>query len=390
MRDNHTITAARHGFSLVELLIAMTVLLIVIGASTRLFMSQSRAVAGQAGRLDAMQNARFSVNAIDRELRMIGAGVVDAQPMLVQASAYAIAFNSDLVSKTGAGVSAVYYDPDAPSAETVSLGKASKITLPLTGFGYPDTNYTQGSAPMDPPSAAETISYWFAPDPAPVTAGDYALFRRVNAGAVNVVARGLLFTAGEPVFRYFKADSMGALVEIASAQLPLHHSAKIHNSLADSANSAQTDSVLVVRVRLRGRYTDRNGSAIIRTSESSIRLMNAGLIRHSTCGETPVFGQALGAVASIVAGERLVTLTWNKASDEGAGEKDVEKYAVYKRLSGSVGFTEPFASIAAGLPNYSFTDIQVAQGEQWIYGVSAQDCTPANSSISSSVTVVIP
>lgn len=382
--------ASRLGFSLVEILISMVVLMVIMGASTRLFLSQTRAVSGHAGRLDAVQNARFAVNAIDRELRMIGSGVVDAQPQLVQASDYAITFNSDLVSKTGADVAAVYYDPDAPLSETVALGKAAKITLPLTGFGYPDTNYFQGVGAAAPPSNAETISYWFAPDPTPATPGDYALFRKVNGGTTNIVARGLLFNAAEPVFTYYKPDTLGALVQVASATLPLHHSAKIHMSVGDSAKSALTDSIIVVRVKLRGRYIDQEGTAHIRTSESRIRLMNSGLIKHAACGESPVFGQPVSAVASIVAGVRRVTVTFNKASDENAGEKDIERYAIYRRLAGATAFTEPFASIAAGLASYTFIDTQVTTGEQWVYGVSAQDCSPANSPITSSGTVVIP
>src|SRR5581483_8335022 len=52
---------ARRGFSLPEMIISMTLMLTVIGLSTKLFRKQSEAVSVQAGRLDAQQNSRFAL-----------------------------------------------------------------------------------------------------------------------------------------------------------------------------------------------------------------------------------------------------------------------------------------------------------------------------------------
>ena len=69
----------------------------------------------------------------------------------------------------------------------------------------------------------------------------------------------------------------------------------------------------------------------------------------------------------------------------------MERYALYRRLSGQPGtMSEPFASIPAGLESYSFTDTDVRSGEQWIYGVASQDCTPSISSVTSASAVTIP
>ena len=76
---------------------------------------------------------------------------------------------------------------------------------------YPDSNYSQAAGA---PSEAETISFWVALDPDPSANGTYALFRRVNALPPTVVAKALVLPTGEPAFRYFKADTLGQLVEI--------------------------------------------------------------------------------------------------------------------------------------------------------------------------------
>ena len=62
--------------------------------------------------LIAMQNARFGALTIDRELRIAGSGIPSQQPMIVQATPYAITFNADLAtndSVSAGSFGAVYY-----------------------------------------------------------------------------------------------------------------------------------------------------------------------------------------------------------------------------------------------------------------------------------------
>jgi hypothetical protein len=76
--------------------------------------------------------------------------------------------------------------------------------------------------------------------------------------------------------------------------------------------------------------------------------------------------------------------------DDGAGEKDVERYAIYRRLVSQTDFGEPIASIVGGHSTYSFIDTDLQTGQQWIYGVSALDCSPSNSAMASATVVTIP
>lgn len=376
----------RTGFSLLELIVAMVLIGITLALTVPFFRTQVQAFGNVAGRDDARQNARYGVSMIDRELRVAGIGVVDPQPLIVEAAPNAITFNVDLVSRLQTDAAAAYYDPDADPLGVVSMRTSGKIALPATGVSYPDSNYYQA---VGEPSAAETISFWLAPDPDPAAGGTYALFRRVDDLPPTLVAKALTLPPNEPVFRYFKADTLGQLAEIPQATLPLRHFAPIHNSKQDTVRSALTDSIRVVRVRLTGVYTDRSGKKLARPVETGVRIMNAGLLHFSTCGDPPLFSSAV-TTQTITAPSTAVIVKWNSSVDQAAGEKDVEQYSIYRRKDTDPVFGEPLASVPSGSPTYSFTDTQVASGERWVYGVAARDCGDQSSALVSSPLVVVP
>jgi prepilin-type N-terminal cleavage/methylation domain-containing protein len=387
LMKSSTLKSDRSGFTLLEMVVAITVIGITLALTVPFFRNEVKAFTNIAGRDDAQQNARYGVAMIDRELRVAGVGVIDAQPLIVQAAPYAITFNVDLVSRIKADMGAAYYDPDIDPAAAASLPQTTKITLPLSAsVQYPDTSYNQS---VGVPSEAETVSFWVAPDPDPSANGTYALFRRVNAMPATVVAKALVLPTGEPAFRYFKADTLGQLVEIPQASLPLYHSAKIHNSKADSAKSALTDSIRVVRVRITGQYTDPKGVKQPRPIETGVRIMNAGLLHFRTCGDPPILTSVITAVVTTVPSTK-VTVSWIPSVDQSGGEKDIEQYAIYRRVSTATLFTEPIASIPGGSASYSFTDTQVASGDKLIYGIAAIDCGGQVSGVQTAPLVTVP
>jgi hypothetical protein len=374
------------------MILSMTLMLTLIGLSTQLFRRQSNMVAAETGRLDAQSNSRYALSMLDRELRMAGAGVVEAQPLLVQAGALAITFNGDLVALDTGDLTAVYINPDADSAGVDVLRRTSRITLPGTSTLYPDSTYMQSAGV---PSNAETVSYWLSHDSTTTDATSYILFRRVNAQPVRVVARGVAYKGtSDTIFQYFKGDTLGNLSPISPAVLPLVHTAAVHGSPADTGRSALTDSIRQVKVQFTSIYHDpRTNVNIPRRQQLTIHLMNAGLIHHSTCGNAPI-DVAPTAVVTQANGttvlQTFVTISWTKSVDDGAGEKDVERYALYRRLSSVPTFDMPFASIPSGASTYAFVDSDLQSGQTWIYGVTAQDCTPSSSIMGSSQPVVIP
>jgi type II secretory pathway pseudopilin PulG len=383
---------ARRGFTMPEMLLSMTLMMILIGLSTQLFRKQSNMVATQTGRLDAQSNSRYALSLLDRELRMAGANVVDVQPLLVMAGPLGLTFNADLVALDTGDLAAVYVNPDADSAGVDVLRTNEKVTLPGTSIQYPDTTYMQSA---NVPSMAETISYWLSRDSTSSRSNEYILFRRVNARPPKLVARGIIYGgATDTIFQYFKSDTLGNLTPISPAALPLVHQAVVHGSTADVGASALTDSIRQVHVQFTSVYHDaRTNSDTYRRMQLTVHLMNAGLIHHTTCGNAPI-GVAATATATAANGTTIlqpfVTIAWPQSVDEVTGEKDVERYALYKRLSSVASFDLPFASVPAGSSTYSFKDTEVLSGETWVYGVAALDCSPATSVIGTAPQIVIP
>ena len=202
----------RRGFTLIEVIVAMTMVILIMSMATKYFMQQTRMLSQQSGRLEAQQNAQFSLATLDREIRVAGIGVVDAQPILVQAEPRAITFNADLVSRVTNDPSAVYIDADVDSASTLAYPFADKQLLPLsTSKQYPDTNYFLAAGV---PSRAETVSFWVSRDSTSKDPQEFLLFRRINGGASRVVARSLRVKSSDTVFQYFKKYSTGALVTV--------------------------------------------------------------------------------------------------------------------------------------------------------------------------------
>jgi hypothetical protein len=157
-----------------------------------------------------------------------------------------------------------------------------------------------------------------------------------------------------------------------------------------------TDSIRQVRAQFRSifHFSTKPTDTTTRVLNLTIKLMNAGLIHHVTCGNPPLAPTALVATVTpadfVTVPQTYVTLTWTKSIDDGAGEKDVERYAIYRRLVSDPNFDQPIGSISGGRASYSFNDTDLQSGQQWIYGVSALDCSPSNSPMTEASPVVIP
>jgi type II secretory pathway component PulJ len=384
-------SSRREGVTLIEMMIAIVLFVLVFGLAVPFFRYQARSVSASAGRLDALQNARYAQNAIDRDLRIAGIGIVAAQPLLLQADGFAITFNADLTTKDKNDPSSIYYDPDIDSSGTISMDKGAKVTLPLSAISYPDSNYSANSVP----SSAETVSYWLVKDSTATRTDQYILWRRVNALPPRLVSKGIIVPAGKTFFQYFRPNATGGLDSVKTAQLPMFHSAAVHGSPADTGKSAITDSIRVVRMTVTGLYNDPDKGAIMKTVQSSTKLLNAGMVQSTVCGDLPI---AVTTATATVTHSTVppfppikVTIAWNSSLDQDAGEKDVARYMVFKKLTASGDWGSPIADLAASQVNYTLDDTSLSNGH-WVYGVVAQDCSPSNSSITSTgaVHVVLP
>lgn len=382
----------RRGMTLGEVLVSLTIAAILITAAVRFFNDQSRMFASGTSALAVVQNYRFALSTLSRDLRTAGAGTSADQPFLVYAGPDVVAFNADYLSRDPNDLFSVYVEPEAPAAAVSALGRATRISIPLTGFSYPDTTYRQRGTN----GGAETLIFYFSPDPATPRADDFVLMRQANGTAPAVVARGLLRTPGRPFLEYLwvEDDSVqGSVVRaVPAAFVPLAHTVPLHGAREDRPDSlGRIDRVRGVRVSVTATNGAPGAREIRRSATRVIRLANAGAATLQSCGEPPVSGAPMSAAAIVRPdGSAEVRLAWSAAPDDAGGERDVLRYVIWRRVSGSGDWGDPYVSVPSGLGVYEFADEAVEAGTRYDYAVASQDCTPSLSGLVATTGVLVP
>jgi type II secretory pathway pseudopilin PulG len=368
---------ARAGFTLIEMMLAILLTMLVFGITVPFFRMQTNALDVGAGRLDALQNARYAQNAIDRELRL--AGGVTGQPIIVQAAPFAITFNVDLVSRVANDPNSTYYDPTADSLGVESWEVSRAKTLPTSAKTYPVQMYNDANGVQ---SSAETISYFLYVDASSGRTDLYTLFRRVNDRDSTVITKNIWIPASlNYFFRYYATNATDSISMIPMANLPLYWDAASH----------MADSIRVVEMRISGLYRDvRKARDVTRTVYHKTRLLNSLMLEIKTCGAAPLPPTTVVAtqLPSALA-PTSVHITWNASPEEAGGEKDVATYLIQKRLSASVDWQVLGNTMATGSASYQFDDFNPTTGT-WIYGVVAQDCSPSNSTVAAAAAITNP
>jgi prepilin-type N-terminal cleavage/methylation domain-containing protein len=364
------------GFTLIEMIISIVLLSIVLTGALRLFRAVNTAVAGTVDRMDAMQNLRFGISQIDLLLRNAGTGTTDAQPTLVYIGSDVVAFNADWISLLPGSPTAVNYNPDADPLTTNAPTTAQKFTIPTSSVLYPDSTYRTAGAL----SPAEAIVYWFALDTSTSRTDDYVLWRQVNNDAPNTVARNLLAYPSRPFFEWLRTDASGNLQVVASTALPMRHINPIHGSLTDTGTVAKIDSIRAVRVNVQATNGLTGAKEARRLLVTTVRIPNAGLTKQRSCGDAPIFLSGITTQIIGPAGSARVRILWNPSVDEASGEKDVERYLIYRRPQAGA-FDDALAAVPAGQAAYQYDDPTVLFDSSYVYGVTALDCTPLESAL---------
>lgn len=379
----------RAGFTLIELMIAMVVLSLVMGAAVSMMRSQSTNFRKGGTRMEVVQNMRYAVSTIDRVLRTTGAGVGQNQPMLVYGSNDVVLFNTNFATIIPDGT-ALYVNPDLPAGAVTSMLNSSQLTIPGTAIQYPDSNYFWGAGT---PSNAETIMFFFRPD-STTTAdpNDFLLLQQINSLAPEQVARNIYPYPGRPFFEfgYDSSTTAGTFVftQLPTARIPFRHTEAWHGSPGDTAASALADSIRAVRVNFTVTNADQQDSTSKMVS-TIVGIPNNGLVQIRTCGDQPIFTSAVTATANASGSPPTVRLQWNPSVDEASGETDVSQYNVYFRVNSTTQWF-PFLSVAAGQVAYDVTAGQgLVVGQTYEYGVAAQDCSPTESSLSISAATIV-
>lgn len=378
----------QRGITLLELLIAMTIFLIALAAIMKALGSQSGGFRRGEDEMSILQNLRYGVDALEQEIRLAGANSASTQPTVVYAGSSALAINADIVSNTPGDISAVYIDPDAPDGEVSAWALASATTVPGSSpsFTYPLSDFVT--------SPAETIMFWFIADGNTTRTDDYLLMRQVNARPPETLMRNVLAPAVGNFFRYYYLNvpvSGDPTVDtLPTAWGSLTHSAAQHGVVPDTGALARIDLLRAIEVRYRVTNGRSGTDERIRSSTALLPMPNAGVKKLQTCGDFPIFGQVVSALWSPLLTPPAINVTWAASVDETAGESDVIRYVIWRRIGAAGSWGDPMASIPSGSPPYAFKDPDVVPATSYQYAVSAQDCTPSLSSKSTSVLVVVP
>jgi hypothetical protein len=166
----------------------------------------------------------------------------------------------------------------------------------------------------------------------------------------------------------------------------------VHGAVDDTGKFALTDSIKAVRVHFVTASRDpRTGTDALRTVETMVRIMNSGLLDRTSCGQPPYPTPTPVAVSSAAgATPKFVKITWGASTDDGGGEKDIERYAIFRKLSGAASFGDPISSIPSSLAaSYTYTDVGVTASQTYVYGIAAQDCTPNISPVTAALAVTV-
>jgi prepilin-type N-terminal cleavage/methylation domain-containing protein len=146
--------AKNQGFSLIELLIAMSITLILIGLASTLFGTAMNVRSRESRKTDAMTAARAAINVISREVANSGYGLTTNGIVLPDSAGQKLHFRANLNNDPAGTISPgedityyfdassrsiVRYDPRDNPTTSVVVNRISDVT-----FAY--YNYTGGSS----------------------------------------------------------------------------------------------------------------------------------------------------------------------------------------------------------------------------------------------------
>lgn len=391
-------TRARRGFSLGEVMIALVVFGVIMSATFAFLLGQSKSFRSISAKSAAIQNGRFGRDVMRQELRTAGTNVTVDQPVIVFANDSTFAYNSDLTTNTKDSTgftSAVYVDPFATNAQVSAIALANAITIPGSSpsFSYPLADYGGSGVSAE----AELVVFRFTRDTASSNSLDYMLLRQINAGAAEVIATGLRRSQAVPFFRYWYDPTRYSLVLTALDTIPRSW-LPLAKTVAMRGSGADTGTAITTRIdQVRSVEVTYEVTAPIGSKREVVRYMvpmpNAAVARQErACGRPPISPTAPAPVWN--SAQKAVLLTWNKATDDGAGEKDAVRYVLLRRLTGAASWGDPVATISAvsGVASYAYKDagVQTGSATSYQYALAVQDCTPNLSGFAISSSVVVP
>ena len=137
-------------------------------------------------------------------------------------------------------------------------------------------------------------------------------------------------------------------------------------------------------MRLSIRFTNgQTGTAEhFRDVQTTIMVPNNGTPMPNICGRVP-YAPATFTVVDTAFGSGKLWFTWSSSVDQDAGEEDVLQYILYRKVQGAPTWSDPLMVVRRISGQSSYTQMVAGNtpGVAYTFGVSAQDCTPSESPI---------
>jgi prepilin-type N-terminal cleavage/methylation domain-containing protein len=405
------------GFTLVEMIIALFAGAVFVMLSYNVLTAQKKAADAQNQYVNAQQNARITLGALEEELRLAGTNIDDfnGQPIFLDAAPYQVTFNADISS----GVSG-------------ALGMTTDQDVPL----HDGTKYTIGIFPGEKLGAlqrynnnAETIRFTLDRNDNGIVGRedryietqnpeDYALYREENGERNDIVGYGLrgreAYPDGkfpQPLFKYYgdyNADGVVTLwgdnnndgllsqTEIAVITAVPRN---VLDKIIDIEITVEAESN-VMEAGFAGPHSipgdTRNYRSVVMTSKVRPRNIGTSSANLHPCGDSPGAPSGLSAVDTPNDNGTTITLDFSGSNDELAGEEDITKYTVYRKRDGDVNWICIGSIATEATATYSMEDDANTPGggpeigESYSYYVTAWDCRPQESNPSNRVGPVQP
>ena len=236
-------------------------------------------------------------------------------------------------------------------------------------------------------SPAETYILYFQDDTSTSRTDDYIFYQRVNNGTPEIISRNLLaHPNGRPFFEFLMQRQLNTgdtLLMVPAALLPLARRALIPGiSSTDSANYVRPDSARAIRMNFRLTNGRTGVDERFRDVSTTVEVPNYGIPLPTVCGQVPLEPPSLSVVDTVPGSGRL-WFTWAASVDQASGEQDVTQYILYRRLASSTVWSDPLLVIRAEAARTSYTAEISANtpGTPYTFGITAQDCTPSQSTV---------
>lgn len=353
----------RAGFTLMEILVAMSLTLVVFAITLPFMRVQTRALGASAGRLDAEQIARYAQRAIDHDLRLASAD--PGQPLIVYAGPMGISFNANLLAADSTDLGARAVEAGAPSTLTEAWRVADAGLLPLSAVSYPDSDFVAADGSL---SRTETISYFLHPDTVSDRSDVYVLYRRVNARDSVQLVRGIHVPADSAFFTYLRVAG-GTPTPIAAGSLPLFW------------GDTLLDGVRAVGLRSAGFYRNRQEQEdVIRTVYWRTMLANAFDDGAIDCVTPPGNPSGVSVNAPNSSAFR-VRVSWTASAADQADTARVRHYVIRLRSTSTSDTLIVGHVPARGAATYQFEHQHPTMVGTVRYGVQAVGCGGARSAM---------